>query len=129
MALVVDEYGAIQGIVTLEDVLEEIVGEIQDELDADETQLVSRPDGSMLCRGQAEARKVFEKLGLHDVESESTTVSGFLGEQLGDVPWAGAEIDFRGFRFIVTKANNRRAERVRILPLQKDETESSKTSE
>jgi hypothetical protein len=40
-----------------------------------------------------------------------------LGEQLGDVPWAGAEIDFRGFRFIVTKANNRRAERVRILPL------------
>ncbi len=117
MALVVDEYGAIQGIVTLEDVLEEIVGEIQDELDADETQLVARPDGSMLCRGQAEARKVFEKLGLQDVETESTTVSGFLSEQLGDVPWAGAEVDFRGHRFVVTKANNRRAERVRILPL------------
>jgi putative hemolysin len=117
MALVVDEYGAIQGIVTLEDVLEEIVGEIQDELDADETQLVSRPDGSMLCRGQAETRKVFEKLELRDVETESTTVSGFLSEQLGDVPWAGAEVDFRGYRFVVTKANNRRAERVRILPL------------
>ncbi len=117
MALVVDEYGAIQGIVTLEDVLEEIVGEIQDELDADETQLVSRPDGSMLCRGQAETRKVFEKLELRDVDTESTTVSGFLSEQLGDVPWAGAEVDFRGYRFVVTKANNRRAERVRILPL------------
>ena len=129
MALVVDEYGAIQGIVTLEDVLEEIVGEIQDELDADETQLVSRPDGSMLCRGQAEARKVFEKLGLHDAETESTTVSGFLGEQLGDVPWAGAEIDFRGFRFIVTKANNRRAERVRILPLPTDTTDATETAE
>jgi CBS domain containing-hemolysin-like protein len=40
-----------------------------------------------------------------------------LSEQLGDVPWAGAEVDFRGYRFVVTKANNRRAERVRILPL------------
>jgi putative hemolysin len=125
MALVVDEYGAIQGIVTLEDVLEEIVGEIQDELDADETQLVSRPDGSMLCRGQAETRKVFEKLGLHDVETESTTVSGFLAEQLGDVPWAGAEVEFRGYRFVVTKANNRRADRVRIMPLDQTPTEPS----
>lgn len=117
MAMVVDEYGAVQGIVTLEDVLEEIVGEIQDELDADATELVSRPDGSMLCRGQTEARKVFAKLSLHDVETESQTISGFLAEQLGDVPWAGAEIDFRGYRFVVTKANNRRADRVRILPL------------
>jgi CBS domain containing-hemolysin-like protein len=52
-----------------------------------------------------------------------------LGEQLGDVPWAGAEIDFRGFRFIVTKANNRRAERVRILPLPTDTTDATETAE
>jgi putative hemolysin len=120
MALVVDEYGAVQGIVTLEDVLEEIVGEIQDELDDDETHVVARPDGTVLCRGQAEARKVFERLGLKDVETSSQTVSGFLAEQLGDVPWAGAELDFRGYRFVVTKANNRRAERVRIVPLQQE---------
>jgi CBS domain containing-hemolysin-like protein len=117
MAMVVDEYGAMKGLVTLEDVLEEIVGEIQDELDDDATELVSKPDGQMLCRGQTEARKVFAKLDLHDVETESQTISGFLAEQLGDVPWAGAEIDFRGYRFVVTKANNRRADRVRILPL------------
>ena len=117
MALVVDEFGAVQGIVTLEDVLEEIVGEIQDELDDDETHIVARDDGSVLCRGQAEARKVFLRLGMHDVATQSQTVSGFLAEQLGDVPWAGAELEFRGFRFIVTKANNRRAERVRIVPL------------
>ncbi len=123
MAFVVDEYGAIQGIVTMEDVLEEIVGEIQDELDADETQLVARPDGSMLCRGQAETRKVFSKLGLHQVETESTTVSGFLAEQLGDVPWAGAEVEFSGYRFVVTKANNRRAERVRIMPVSQTASE------
>ena len=117
MALVVDEYGATQGLVTLEDVLEEIVGEIQDELDADETHLIARPDGSLLCRGVAEVRKVFHKLNLTEVETQSQTISGFLAEQLGDVPYAGAEIEFRGYRFVVTKANNRRADRIRILPL------------
>jgi magnesium and cobalt exporter, CNNM family len=117
MALVVDEYGAVQGIVTLEDVLEEIVGEIEDELDDDENPFVTRPDGSVLCRGQAEARKVFMRLGLRDVDTQSQTVSGFLTERLGDVPWASAEVDYRGYRFTVTKANNRRAERVRITPI------------
>jgi putative hemolysin len=116
MALVVDEYGAVQGIVTLEDVLEEIVGEIQDELDTDETQIIARPDGSLICRGIAETRKVFAKLGLADVETSSQTISGFVAELLGDVPWAGAEVAFRGWRFVVTKANNRRAERIRIAP-------------
>jgi CBS domain containing-hemolysin-like protein len=118
MALVVDEYGAAKGIVTLEDVLEEIVGEIQDEGDDEETHMVARPDGALLCRGVAEARKVFQKLGLADVETQSQTISGFVAEQLGYVPFAGAETDFRGFRFVVTKASNRRAERIRITPLE-----------
>ena len=117
MALVVDEYGAIQGIVTLEDVLVEIVGAIQDDLYADDTPPAALHALSLLGALPTATRKVFEKLELRDVETESTTVSGFLSEQLGDVPWAGAEVDFRGYRFVVTKANNRRAERVRILPL------------
>ena len=117
MALVVDEYGATRGIVTLEDVLEEIVGEIEDELDDEETHMVERPDGALLCRGIAESRKVFQKLGLSDIATGSQTISGFLAEQLGDVPYAGAEVDFRGFRFVVTKASSRRAERIRIVPL------------
>ncbi len=117
MAIVVDEYGSTLGIITLEDVLEEIVGEIEDELDTEETQMLDRADGSLLCRGQAETRKVFARLGLADVETDSQTLSGFLAEQLGDVPIAGAHVDFGGFRFTVTKASNRRAERVRVNPL------------
>ena len=118
MAIVVDEYGSTQGLITLEDVLEEIVGEIEDELDTEEKMIVERPDGSLLCRGLAESTKVFARLQLGAVDTESKTLSGFLAEQLGSVPAAGSHVDFRGFRFEVTKANNRRAERIRVTPLQ-----------
>ena len=121
MAIVVDEYGSTDGIITLEDVLEEIVGEIEDELDTEETHLLERPDGSLLCRGIAETRKVFARLGLDGVETSSQTLSGFLTEQLGQVPAAGEVVDFRGFRFEITKANNRRVERVRVFGKPGDE--------
>ncbi|MBM4062277.1 MAG: HlyC/CorC family transporter [Planctomycetes bacterium] len=117
LAVVVDEYGSTLGLITLEDVLEEIVGEIEDELDDEETHVVGRADGSLLCRGSAEIRKVLLRLGIEDVAPASQTLSGFLVELLGDVPTAGAHADFRGYRLTVTKANNRRAERVRIAPL------------
>lgn len=114
MALVVDEYGTTQGMITLEDVLEEIVGEIEDEYDTSETHLLERADGSLLCRGSAETRKVFARLGLDDVETSSQTLGGFVTELLQHLPTAGEHADFRGLRWLVTKANNRRVERVRI---------------
>lgn len=114
MAIVVDEYGSTEGIVTLEDVLEEIVGEIEDEFDTDATEIVERPDGALLCRGVAEVAEVFERLSLQGVETESKTLSGFLSERLENVPTAGAHVDVGVFRFEVTKASNRRAERVRV---------------
>ncbi|MEC8651438.1 MAG: hemolysin family protein [Planctomycetota bacterium] len=117
MAIVVDEYGSTEGIVTLEDVLEEIVGEIEDESDTMPTLIIERADGTLMCRGVAEVADVFEKLALQDVETESKTLSGFLSERLDNVPTAGAHVDVGGFRFEVTKANNRRAERVRVTRL------------
>ncbi|MBL8728013.1 MAG: HlyC/CorC family transporter [Planctomycetes bacterium] len=114
MGIVVDEYGSTQGIITLEDVLEEIVGEIEDELDTEEKLVLERPDGTLLCRGLAEVEDVFAKLGLTELETSSKTLSGFLAERLGHVPTAGAHVDVGAFRFVVTKANNRRAERIRV---------------
>ena len=114
MAIVVDEYGSTQGIVTLEDVLEEIVGEIEDEFDTDDTSVLERPDGTLVCRGVAEIAGIFSRLSIEDVETESKTLSGFLSERLGSIPVAGTHIDLGNYRFEVTKANNRRAERVRV---------------
>ncbi|HEB53137.1 MAG TPA: hypothetical protein ENI87_07785, partial [bacterium] len=117
LAIVVDEYGSTQGIITLEDVLEEIVGEIEDEFDVDESEILERPDGSLMCSGIAEVADVFRKLGIAGIEAEAKSLSGFLAERLGAVPQAGDHVDVAGHRFEVTKANNRRAERVRVARL------------
>jgi CBS domain containing-hemolysin-like protein len=128
LAIVVDEYGSTRGLITLEDVLEEIVGEIEDESDTDETHILERPDGSLLCRGTAETDKVFARLQLTGIETDSTTLSGFLAERLGSVPSPGAAVDVGGYQFQVTKANNRRAERVRISRLDTQATDADGSS-
>ena len=113
LAVVVDEYGGTEGIVTLEDVLEEIVGEIEDESDRVDPLVTKRPDGSLICRGWAETRRVLGELGM-DEEVEAVTVGGFVAELVGRVPRVGDQIDWRGLRFVVTQASPRRAERIEI---------------
>lgn len=118
MAIVVDEYGGTQGIVTLEDVLEEIVGEIEDESDRIDSHIVRRPDGSIVCRGLAETRKVCEVLGIDEEEldaSEVVTLGGFVAAELGRIPRTGDVVEWRDCRFEVMRATARRAERIRIV--------------
>ena len=116
MAIVVDEYGGTQGIITLEDVLEEIVGEIEDESDRVDPSIVRRGPGFYSCRGSAETRKVFELLGIEE-ESEMVTLAGFVADLVGRVPRVGDSVEWEGHRFTGTRASARRAERVEVRKL------------
>src|SRR5690606_19469851 len=113
MAIVVDEYGGTEGLVTFEDVLEEIVGDIQDESDRVDPFIIRRPDEGLLCRGLAETRKVFDLLDITE-EVESVSLGGFMAEKLGRVPKVGDQVSLGGYRFRVLRASARRAERVQV---------------
>lgn len=118
MAVVVDEYGGTQGLVTLEDVLEEIVGEIEDESDRVDSHIVRRPDGSIVCRGLAETRRVFEALGFEEDQlddAEYVTIGGFVAAELGRIPRTGDLVSWRDCRIEVLRATARRAERIRLV--------------
>jgi len=116
MAIVVDEYGGTQGLVTLEDVLEEIVGEIEDESDRVDPSIQRRGPDHLICRGLSETRKVFELLNIEQ-ETEMVTMAGFVADLVGRVPRTGDSVEWHGFRFTVLRASARRAERIEVKKL------------
>ncbi len=120
MALVVDEFGGIDGLVTIEDLVEQIVGEIDDEYDeAEPPSMVDRPDGAIDTTGRATVESLEAKLGLtlrnDDVEDDVDTVGGLVVALAGRVPRRGEVIRHpAGIDFEVLDAKARRVERVRV---------------
>jgi len=116
MDIVIDEYGGVAGLVTIEDLIEEIVGAITDEHETEEAEAVMRePDGSWVVPGNLEVGRMGELLDaeLPD-QSEATTVAGLVSEVAGRIPQAGEVIEQYGVRFEILASTDRRIERLRV---------------
>jgi magnesium and cobalt transporter len=113
LAVVVDEYGGTAGIVTIEDILEEVVGEIDDEHDADdERQFESRDDREFWVTGRITLDELSDTLGVVIESDEVGTVGGLIMERLGRVPRAGEQLTIAGFRVVVERVRRRQVLRV-----------------
>lgn len=115
MAIVVDEHGSTAGLVTLEDVIEEIVGEIQDEYDWEEKPVERLKDGSLIVEGTVSAAELRESFAVPIPESEEfETVAGFMLDRLGKVPRGGESVELGDHRFVVVDVERHRISKVRI---------------
>ena len=119
MAIVVDEYGGVAGLLTIEDVLEEIVGEIDDEHDHEEAEFI-RPDGdrngrpSFAVRALTRVEDFNEYFECELDDEEYDTIGGLVMHELGRLPRRGEKIDFGGFEFAVIKADKRRIDALQV---------------
>jgi CBS domain containing-hemolysin-like protein len=116
MAIVVDEHGSVAGIVTVEDLVEEIIGEIGEDDRVPAPDAVREPDGSLVLRGSVSVEKVQELFGVEwDVSGEesATTIGGLLNHIAGHVPTAGEHLNYGGLRFEILEANQRKVLRLR----------------
>ncbi|MDH3549683.1 MAG: CBS domain-containing protein [Gammaproteobacteria bacterium] len=122
MAIVVDEYGGVAGLLTIEDVLEEIVGEIEDEHDDEEAEFI-RPDGdrngkpSFAVRALTRVEDFNDYFGVKLEDEEYDTIGGLVMHELGRLPRRGEKVHFGGFEFAVVKADKRRIDALQVQRL------------
>lgn len=116
-ALVVDEYGALMGLVTLEDILEEIVGDIADEHDIALTDVTRESDGSILVDGTVTIRDLNRTMDWNLPDEEATTIAGLVIHDAQTIPERGQAFTFHGFRFVIESRRRNQLTKLRISPV------------
>jgi CBS domain containing-hemolysin-like protein len=129
MAIVVDEYGGTAGLATLEDLIEELVGEIVDEYDVEEPNIEAMAGGDVRVNGRMPIDEVNELTHADFPEGDWDTVAGFVYNLLGHVPTEGETVDFNGHRLRAEKVQGRRIGRVRISRLASSDQQRSQQRE
>ena len=119
-ALVVDEYGEVEGMVTLEDILEEIVGDISDEHDIVVAGVRAQPDGSVVVDGSVPIRDLNRAMDWRLPDEEATTVAGLVIHEARSIPERGQSFTFHGFRFRVLRRERNRITALRIVPVPRE---------
>jgi CBS domain containing-hemolysin-like protein len=117
MAILIDEYGGMAGVVTMEDLVEEIVGELDDELEHDQRELRTIDDRTTVVEGQIRVEDINEELDLNIPEGDYETLAGFILEQLGRLPSPGDSLNFHGLRLKVLDMQGPRITRIEITRL------------
>ncbi|MCX8161126.1 MAG: hemolysin family protein [Candidatus Saccharicenans sp.] len=114
LAIVVDEYGGVSGLVTMEDLLEEIVGEIQDEYDTEEPQIVAEKPDIYLVQGETEVEDLEELLGTELSEENLLTINGLLQQHLGRLPRPGEKLELANLLFEILEVDDKSIRKVRV---------------
>ncbi len=117
IAIVIDEYGGTSGLVTIEDLIEEIVGEIQDEYDLEEEWLVEQPDGTLLVDGRLNIEEFEEFFDIEVAREKFDTIGGYIVEHYGRVPAVGEQIRIGDFDMLIEQGDQRAIRQIRITPL------------
>ncbi|MBN2365246.1 MAG: CBS domain-containing protein, partial [Calditrichaeota bacterium] len=115
IAIVIDEYGGTAGLVTTEDLIEELVGEIIDEYDAAEIHVRKIKDNIFSVNARIEPEQLKEEIGVEIPEGEYDTLAGFILNYLGHIPKREESFEYNGIRFEVTRASRRKVDWVRLI--------------
>ena len=118
IAIVVDEWGGTSGLITLEDIVEEVFGEIRDPYDQEETLIAHQKDNSLIVDGKISIYDLQEEIEIDFPEDrEYDTLGGFILQSIGDIPSANAEVNHGSYKFIVKKLKSNRIDKIQIINL------------
>lgn len=115
IAVVVDEYGGVSGIVSLEDIIEEIVGDIQDEYDNEREDIIEIGDGVFLCEARVDLEELSEQIGVDFPYDDFDTLGGFVFEVLGKIPVKFEKVAYQGMDFIIQDMDAHKIKTVKIV--------------